>query len=91
MIINYVTLMILAFCQNVSFTLSSRSRNRNHKTYHLFAAILSNGVWYATLGMLVVNDMSWDLFIPYTVGTVSGSVAGMSVAEKIEKLIGAET
>lgn len=83
-------MMIMAFCQNVSFSIVSRSRNRNHITYHLIAAIFSNGVWFATMKFLIVTQhMTWALMIPYTVGTVGGSVTGQKISMVIEKMIGA--
>lgn len=83
-------LIILAFAQNVAFSLVSRARNRNNWLYHLIAAICSNIIWFATFRVLVINDMTWLLLIPYTVGTVSGSLAGARVSQAIEKVIGAK-
>jgi hypothetical protein len=86
---NYISIlimMIMAFCQSVSFSIVSRSRNRNSKSYHFIAAIFSNGVWFATLKFLAItNNMSWLLFVPYTIGTVSGSVTGQAISMWIEK------
>jgi hypothetical protein len=84
-----IGLMILAFCQNVSFSIVSRSRNRNHITYHLIAAIFSNGVWFCTFKMLVTNNMDFYMFVPYTVGTVSGSICGVKISQWIEQMLGA--
>lgn len=84
--ISILVMMIMAFCQSVSFSIVSRSRNRNSKSYHFIAAIFSNGVWFATLKFLAItNNMSWLLFVPYTVGTVSGSVTGQAISMWIEK------
>lgn len=85
------TLMLLAFAQSVSFSIVSRSRNRNNMTYHIIAAVLSNGVWFATFKNLLTADMNWVLFFPYTVGTVSGSVTGVKISQKIEQWLGAES
>lgn len=85
-LVSILIMMLMAFCQSVSFSIVSRSRNRNSKLYHFIAAIFSNGVWFATLKYLAVtNHMTWMLFIPYTVGTVSGSVTGQSISMWIEK------
>lgn len=84
-----VGLMLLAFCQNVSFSIVSRSRDRNHITYHLFAAILSNGVWFMTVKLLITNNMDFIMFVPYTIGTVSGSICGVKISMWIEKILGA--
>jgi hypothetical protein len=83
-------MMLMAFAQNVSFSIVSRSRNRNHMTYHLVAAIFSNAVWFATMKFLVISqNMTWLLFVPYTIGTVSGSVSGQAISMRIEKWLGA--
>lgn len=79
----------LAFVQNVAFTLTSRSRNRDNMAYHLVTAVFSNGIFFLTFRELVLSDMSWMLFVPYIVGTVSGSLFGVKVAFSIERLIGA--
>lgn len=85
-----VTMMALAYAQNVSFTLVSRSRNRDNIRYHVVASILSNAVWFATFRYLVVNEMSWMLFFPYTVATVTGSVTGQKLSMWIERKLGAK-
>lgn len=83
-------LLMLAFIQNISFTLVSRARNRNNFNFHLIAAIFSNGVWFATFKYLVVDKgMTMSMFIPYTVGTVLGSLSGSVVSMFIEKVLGA--
>ena len=87
----WVVMAVLAFVQNVSFTLVSRSRNRDSKLYHFIAAVFSNAVWFATFRYLVTADMTWALFVPYTTGTVSGSLTGQSVSMFIEKRIGASS
>jgi hypothetical protein len=90
MSVDVIILMALAFAQNISFSIVSRARNRSSALYHLIAAILSNGVWYATFRVLVTNDMTWLLLIPYTIGTVSGSLTGSQISMYIERLIGAK-
>jgi uncharacterized membrane protein YfcA len=79
----------LAFLQNVTFSLVSRSRNRDNLTYHAISAILANFVWFFTFRELVTHDMNWTLFVPYTCGTVLGSLFGVKISMKIEKWIGA--
>lgn len=88
-ILGIVTLVALAFFQNVAFSLVSRSRNRSSVAYHVVASILSNAVWFVTFRHLVTHDMTWALLVPYTVGTVSGSVWGVKVSMWIEKRLGA--
>lgn len=84
-------LLILAFIQNVSFSITSRSRNRNNMTFHIIAAIFSNGVWFLTFRELVLRDMSLALFPWYCVGTVAGSLLGVKVSMWIERRVDAES
>lgn len=85
------TLMLLCFVQNISFTMTSRSRNRDHKLYHCICSVFSNGLFLLTLGILVKTDVSPEYFIPYIFGTVCGSLVGAEISMKIEKIIGANT
>ena len=79
-------MMGLAFVQNVSFSIVSRSRNRNSVAYHRIAAFASNGVWFVTMKYLVITkQMSWLLFIPYTAATVYGSTTGQQISMWIEQ------
>jgi len=89
MIEKLLLILCLAFIQNVSFTLVSRSRNRDNMRYHLVAAIGSNGIWFLTFRELVKGDMNLILFIPYCIGSVAGSIFGMKVSMKIEGWLGA--
>lgn len=91
MITQWATLMALAFAQNVAFSIVSRSRNRDNITYHMVAAIASNAVWFLTFRQLVTANMSLTLFVPYTVGTVAGSVWGVKISMKIERILGAKS
>jgi len=86
-----VAILVLAFVQNISFTMVSRSRNRDNMTYHATCSVFSNGIWFLTMRELVVADLTLFLLLPYVIGTVSGSLFGASVSMKIEKLIGAKT
>jgi uncharacterized membrane protein YfcA len=79
----------LAFVQNISFSIVSRSRNRNNKQYHIIAAIFSNSIWFLTFRELILGEMNWMLFIPYVIGTVVGSTYGMTISMKIERWLGA--
>lgn len=87
----YLQILFLAFIQNVSFTMVSRSRNRDNQTYHAICSVFSNGLWFATMHYLVISELTWWLAVPYILGTVTGSVFGAKVSIKIEKLIGAKT
>lgn len=85
----YLTIAILAFVQSVSFSLVSRSRNRDNQTYHIIASTISNLIWFLTLRQLVLADMTVALLLPYMAGTVPGSVYGSRLSMKIERMIGA--
>jgi len=89
MIYKMMIILILAFIQNVSFSVVSRSRNRNNVKYHIIAASFSNGIWFLTFRQLVRCDMNFLLFLPYCLGTVCGSVCGVKVSMFIERLLGA--
>ena len=82
---------IAAFMQTTSFSLVSRARNRDHMGYHAFASVLSNGLWFATMGILVTSGMHWTLAIPYIIGTVLGSLFGAKLSIRIDKWLGAST
>jgi len=80
----------LAFIQNISFSIVSRSRNRNNMRYHLIAAFFSNTIWFITFRQLVKADMTFVFFLPYCAGTMCGSLCGVRISMFIEKLLGAE-
>jgi hypothetical protein len=85
----YLGLLLLAFVQNVSFSLVSRSRNRDNMSYHIVASIFSNAVWFLTFRLLVTANMDLFMMLPYTVGTVLGGVSGVRISMWIEQKIGA--
>ena len=91
MIWSVLYLMFLAYVQSIAFSLVSRSRNRNNIPYHIIASIFSNGIWFLTFRSLVLNEMNLILFVPYTIGTVGGSVTGVKVSQYIEKILHAES
>lgn len=91
MIVQILKIFVLAFIQNVSFSIVSRSRNRDNMTYHVIAAFFSNTLWFLTMRELVVSDMTIMLLIPYTFGTVAGSVYGVKISMKIEKWLNARS
>lgn len=82
-------LLALAFIQNISFSLVSRSRNRDNMKYHIIASGLSNTIWFLTFRELVLSDMNLALLPFYMVGTIAGSVFGVKISMKIEKWLGA--
>lgn len=58
--------------------------------YHAVASVFSNAIWFLTMKEIIINDFSLDLFIPYTFGTVAGSLTGAKVSMKIEKWLDAK-
>jgi hypothetical protein len=88
---NRIILILWAFAQSVAFSLVSRSRNRDSIRYHAIASVLSNAVWFLTFRQLVTQNMSFELFIPYTIGTASGSIYGVKVSMAIEKWLNARS
>ncbi len=84
-----IKILILAFIQNISFTVTSRSRNRDDLRYHMIASVFSNGIWFLTFRELIRGDMNYILFVPYLVGTVIGSITGVKVSMFIERHLGA--
>lgn len=91
MLDSFLLVLLLAFVQNISFTMVSRSRNRDNMSYHAACSVFSNGIWFLTMRELVVADLSIILILPYIVGTVVGSLTGAKVSMKIEKVLGAKT
>lgn len=83
--INYIVLMGLAFLNNFAFAFVSRSRNRDNMTYHAAASLFSNLVWFATMDKLVESGFTLEYAIPYTIGTIFGSISGVKISMKIEK------
>lgn len=57
----------------------------------MIASVFSNGIWFLTFRQLILAEMSFMLFIPYTIGTVSGSLCGAKLSMWIEKKVGAES
>ncbi len=88
-ILPYLIIVGLSFVQNVSFSMVSRSRNRDNINYHIIASFFSNTLWFLTLRQLVLAELTVWLFIPYAIGTVTGSVFGVKISMRIEKWLGA--
>ncbi len=89
LISSLLKILLLAFIQNISFTIVSRSRNRGNKRYHMIAALFSNSIWFLTFRELIKGDMNLVLFMPYVMGTIAGSTYGMMISMQIEKWLGA--
>lgn len=84
-----LSIIILAFVQNTSFSLVSRSRNRDNMRYHIIASLLSNTLWFMTFKQLILTDMAWYMLPGYALGTISGSVFGVKISMRIERWLGA--
>lgn len=76
---------LLLLAQNASFTMVSRARNSGSYLYHASAAVLSNGVWFTSMFIVVdVFDRIRDagpgsafavgMLLFYTACTVAASV-----------------
>ncbi len=83
--------LLLAFVQNVSFSILSRSRNRDNLTYHAVAAVFSNTLYFLTLRELVSTDMNLSSVVPYVVGTATGSVCGSKLSMVVERWLNARS
>lgn len=82
-------LFTFAYVQNIAFALTSRSRNRSSATYHFIAVLLATLVFFWMLRRLITSELNLVLIVPYTAGTVLGSLTGAQVSAWIEKRIGA--
>jgi hypothetical protein len=93
--IELALLGVVAFVQNMAFTWVSRSRNSGDPSYHRWAAICSNGVWFVTT-LLIWNQL-WSALtagewwriaatgLVYVIATTEGSVLMMRILLKTEK------
>jgi hypothetical protein len=79
-----MVLLLAATAQSISFTTVSRARQRKHENYLLWASVFSNGVWYVTAHLLVVNALPNYLLIPYVMGTLFGGMTGQLVSMIVE-------
>jgi hypothetical protein len=82
------SLVLIGICliQNTFFSLASRSRNRSNKAYHALASVFSNGVWFLTMAYMITElDFEFWVVVPYVLGTVLGSLVGVSLSMKIEE------
>jgi hypothetical protein len=86
-----ISILILAFVQNIAFSLVSRSRNRDNFQYHLVASIFSNAVFFLTFRELMLAEMTMWLMLPYTLGTVTGSLTGTKISMWVERLLNARS
>lgn len=80
-------ILVLAFAQNVTFSIVSRSRNRDHCLYHVSASVLSNVTWFFTFRQLLAHELSWAIFPFYVAGTTLGSEWGRVISMRIERAL----
>ena len=83
-----ISLMGLAYLSNTSYSMVSRSAVRNSPLYHAIALLFSTLCFYSVLYKLKTNNIDLELFIPYTVATVYGSISGVKLSMRVEKLFG---
>lgn len=86
MFIDMVVLFLLAYTQNVAFSMTSRSRNRDNMTYHAVCSCFGNAIFFLTFRELVLSDLAMWMLPIYVVGNVSGSITGAKVSMYIEKM-----
>lgn len=86
---SFFIIFALAYAQTITFSLSSRARNRDHMKYLFWTTVCSNLIWYLCFRELVLNEMSLFLLFPYTAGTTFGALSGVKVSMFIEKKINA--
>lgn len=81
-----LSIALISFVQNASFTLVSRARNSDSLMYHGIASVFSNALWLLVMKNLVTNIESPETAIGYMIGTISGSLTMhwivMNVVEK---------
>lgn len=74
MLIQILKMLFFCILQNASFTLVSRARNSPSITFHIIAAILSNGTYLLVLRNVVTALDNTPVMIAYVVGSVVGGV-----------------
>ncbi len=86
--ITLLLVMVLAYVQNTTYSLQSRSASRNSNAYHLVAAVAANFAFFWSLRLLVRNDLPVALLAPYVFATILGTLHGNSISIKIESVLG---
>lgn len=79
----------VVFAQNLAFSLSVRSSNRDRFCYVVSASLLTNSLWFVSLGFLIAKPASVALFFSYVSGAVFGNFIGVCLAIRIERRLGA--
>lgn len=93
LVVTFVLFSSVCFVQNMAFTWSSRSRNSGDPSYHRWAAICSNGVYWLCNLPLTLFIIQWQhkpallavSGIVYALSTSEGSVLMMRILMKTEK------
>jgi uncharacterized membrane protein YfcA len=80
--------MVLAYVQNMTYGLQSRSANRNSNAYHAIAALAANFVFFLNRKLLVSKEVPIILLAAYVFFTIMGTLHGNTISMKIEKLLG---
>lgn len=80
--------MMLAYFQNTTYGLQSRSANRNSNAYHALAALAANFTFFWSLQLLVRNNLPPVLLAPYVFATILGTLHGNAISMKIEAFLG---
>jgi len=75
----------LAYLQNTTYGLQSRSANRNSNAYHALAAVAANFTFFWSLQLLVRNELPSVLLAPYVFFTILGTLHGNTLSMKIEQ------
>ncbi|TSC60371.1 MAG: hypothetical protein LiPW15_249 [Parcubacteria group bacterium LiPW_15] len=86
--ITLALVMVLAYVQNTTYSLQSRSANRNSNAYHLLAAVAANFAFFWSLRLLVKSDLPTALLAPYVFATILGTLHGNTISIKIESALG---
>lgn len=82
-----ITVFLVSLLQGISFSLISRSRNRDNITYQVIASLLGNFLWYLTMRYLVLSEMSFEVGVPFVLGTTLGGLIGVKCSMYIEKIL----
>lgn len=80
--------MVLAYVQNMTYGLQSRSANRNSNAYHAIAALAANYVFFLNRKLLVTREVPMVLLAAYVFFTILGTLHGNTISMKIESLLG---
>lgn len=85
------TVIGLAYAQNISYGLQSRSANRTSNAYHALAALAGNLTFFWSVRFLVRNDLPLSLLATYVFATILGTLHGNTLSMKIERWLGIDS